>query len=62
VADAENIKIGTPYVEAAKVEAKILKQGRERKKIVFRYRQKTREQKKKGHRQRFTEVQILNIH
>jgi len=62
VADAENIKIGTPYVEDAKVEAKILKQGRERKKIVFRYRQKTREQKKKGHRQRFTEVQILNIH
>ena len=61
VADGENLKIGAPYVEGVKVEAKILKQGRERKKIVFRYRQKTRETKKKGHRQHFTEVQINKI-
>lgn len=61
LADGENIKIGAPYVEGAKVEAKILRQARERKKIVFRYRQKTREQKKKGHRQHFTEVEIGKI-
>lgn len=62
VADDKEIKFGNPYVKGAKVEARILKQGREKKKIVFRYRQKTREQKKKGHRQRFTEAQILKIH
>lgn len=61
LADGENVKIGVPYVAGAKVEAKILRQARERKKIVFRYRQKTRETKKKGHRQHFTEVEILRI-
>jgi len=61
LADGENVKIGAPYVVGAKVEAKILMQGRDRKKIVFKYRQKTREKKKKGHRQHFTEVEILRI-
>ncbi|MEK7635955.1 MAG: 50S ribosomal protein L21 [Patescibacteria group bacterium] len=58
-ADGENIRIGMPYVEGAKVEGKILKQGREKKKIVFRYHSKTRYRKKKGHRQDFTEVEIM---
>lgn len=57
-ADGEDVKIGTPYVEGAKVEGKVLKQGREKKKIVFRYHSKTRYRKKKGHRQNFTEVEI----
>ncbi|NCO89289.1 50S ribosomal protein L21 [Candidatus Wolfebacteria bacterium CG18_big_fil_WC_8_21_14_2_50_39_7] len=61
IGDGDNIKVGTPYVEAAKVEAKILKQGRDKKKIVFRYHSKTRYRKKKGHRQHFTEVEILNL-
>ncbi len=61
LADGENVKIGAPYVNGVKVEAKILKQGRDRKKIIFRYRQKTRETKKKGHRQHFTEVEIGKI-
>lgn len=59
MADGEDVKIGTPYVEGAKVEGKVLKQGREKKKIVFRYHSKTRYRKKKGHRQDFTEVEIL---
>lgn len=59
IADGENVKIGTPYVEGAKVEAKILKQGRDKKKIVFKYHSKTRYRKKKGHRQSFTEVETV---
>lgn len=58
VADGDNVKIGTPYIEGAKVEAKISKQARDKKKIVFRYHSKTRYRKKKGHRQHFTEVEI----
>ncbi|MEK7062293.1 MAG: 50S ribosomal protein L21 [Patescibacteria group bacterium] len=58
VADGDSVKIGTPYVEGAKVEAKVLKQGREKKKIVFKYHSKTRYRKKKGHRQTFTEVEM----
>jgi len=61
LADGEDVKIGSPYVEGAKVEAKILKQGKSRKKIVFKYHSKTRYKKKKGHRQQYTEAQILNI-
>lgn len=57
----EKVEIGSPYVAGAKVEAKILKQGREKKKIVFKYHPKTRYRRKKGHRQFFTEVEIKSI-
>lgn len=57
-ADGDDIKIGTPYIEGAKVAAKVLSQGRDKKKIVFRYHSKTRYRKKAGHRQHFTEVEI----
>lgn len=60
-ADGEKVEIGTPYVNGVKVEAKVIKQGRHRKQIVFRYHSKTRYRKKKGHRQHFTEVEIINI-
>ncbi len=56
--DGDNLKIGAPYIDGAKVEAKIVEQGRDKKKIVFRYHSKTRYRKKKGHRQSYTEVEI----
>lgn len=59
--DGENVKIGSPYVEGVNVEAKVLKQGRDDKKIVFKYHSKTRYRKKKGHRQPFTEAEIVKI-
>jgi large subunit ribosomal protein L21 len=59
--DGDGAKIGTPYVEGAKVGAKILKQGKEKTKIVFKYHSKNRSRKKKGHRQRYTEVEITKI-
>lgn len=58
-ADGEKVEIGTPFVQGAKVEAKVLRQARDRKKIVFKYHAKTRYKKKKGHRQHFTEVEIV---
>lgn len=60
-ANGQEIKIGQPHIEGIRVRAKVLKQGRGEKKIVFRYKNKTRYKKKKGHRQAFTEVQILSI-
>lgn len=60
-ADGDSVKIGYPYVAGAKVASKVLKQGRSRKVIVFRYHSKTRYRKKKGHRQHFTEVEIGEI-
>ncbi|TSC95612.1 MAG: large subunit ribosomal protein L21 [Parcubacteria group bacterium Athens0714_26] len=61
VADGEDVKVGAPYVDGAKVEAKVLGQGRADKVIVFRYHSKTRYRKKKGHRQHFTELEITSI-
>jgi large subunit ribosomal protein L21 len=57
----EELTLGRPYIAGAKVEAEVLRNARERKKIVFRYHAKTRYRKKKGHRQQFTEVQISKI-
>lgn len=60
-ANGQEIKVGQPYVEGVKVRAKVLKNGKGEKKIVFRFKNKTRYKKKKGHRQAYTEVQILSI-
>ncbi len=60
-ADGASVEVGAPYLTGAKVEATVLRQARDKKKIVFRYHSKTRYRKKKGHRQHFTEVQIEKI-
>jgi large subunit ribosomal protein L21 len=59
--DGDTVKIGAPYVDGAKVAAKVVAQGRDDKKIIFRYHSKTRYRKKKGHRQPHTEIEIGKI-
>lgn len=61
VADGDKVTVGRPYIDKARVEAEVVEQGRDKKKIVFRYHSKTRYRKKKGHRQHFTEVRIEKI-
>ncbi|PIT92049.1 MAG: 50S ribosomal protein L21 [Candidatus Harrisonbacteria bacterium CG10_big_fil_rev_8_21_14_0_10_42_17] len=58
VADGDNVRIGKPFVEGVMVEASVVGEGRDKKKIVFKYHSKTRYKKKRGHRQPFTEVEI----
>lgn len=53
--------IGTPVVEGAKVSAKVLKNGKGKKIVVFKYRSKKDSKTKKGHRQPYTQVQIQSI-
>lgn len=55
------VKIGQPLVAGAKVEGIVLKQGRGKKIIIFKYKAKKREKVKRGHRQSFTEVEIKDI-
>ncbi|OGY99962.1 MAG: 50S ribosomal protein L21 [Candidatus Liptonbacteria bacterium RIFCSPLOWO2_01_FULL_45_15] len=59
--DEDKVAVGTPFIDGEKVSAKVVKQARERKKIVFRYHSKTRYRKKKGHRQQFTELEIVSV-
>lgn len=60
-ADGEKVAIGAPHVAHAKVEGKVIRQARHKKIIVFKYKSKTRQRKKKGHRQHFTEVEIIAV-
>jgi len=55
------VEIGAPSVDGAKVTGKILRQGKAKKVIVFKYKSKKRYKRKKGHRQPFSEVEILKI-
>ena len=55
------VQVGRPLIQGAKVEAKVLEDGKGKKKMVFRYKSKTRQRKKKGHRQPYTKVQITKI-
>ena len=57
----KKVEIGNPIVKNAKVEAKVLSQGKGDKIIVFKYKAKKRESKKIGHRQPYTEIEILGI-
>ncbi len=53
--------IGTPVVENAKVVAKVLKHGRGKKIIVFKYKVRKKYRKKQGHRQSYTKLVIEKI-
>ena len=57
----ESAKIGTPVVEGASVDAKVLEQGKDKKVIVFKYKPKKGYKKKQGHRQPYTKVVIEKI-
>lgn len=57
----KEVKVGTPKVEGAKVTAKVLKQGKDKKVMVIKFHSKTRYRRKRGHRQPFTQVEITNI-
>ena len=61
VLDGENTKIGTPVVEGAVVEAKVVKNGKGKKIHVMTYKAKKNEKKKIGHRQPYTKVEITGI-
>ncbi len=61
VNDDASLKIGNPTLEGATVDATVVKNGRARKVIVYKYKRKTGYHKKNGHRQCFTKVQINKI-
>ena len=61
VDDGSSLKIGKPFIDGAKVVAEFLSEGRSKKIRVVHYREKSRYQKKAGHRQHFTKVKITAL-
>src|SRR5699024_874788 len=54
----EDVKVGTPYVDGASVEAKVEKQGRQKKISVIKFKRKKNYSRKQGHRQPYTKLTI----
>ena len=61
VSSDEGLTVGTPYVAGAKVEAKVIEQGKAKKIIVFKYKPKSQYKRIRGHRQQYTAVKITAI-
>ena len=56
-----NDKVGNPYVKGAKVIGEVVKHGKNKKIIVFKYNAKKNYRKKQGHRQPYTKIEVKKI-
>ena len=61
VGEGDSVTVGVPMVDGAKVEAKVVKNGKAKKIYVFKMKRKKNERTKKGHRQPYTKVEITKI-
>ncbi len=59
--DKDKVEIGQPFLKGFKVSAKVLEQGKADKITIIKYKPKTRYRVKQGHRQSYTQVEILKI-
>lgn len=58
VADGDEVIVGAPVIEGAKIEATVLEQVKGPKVVVFKYKPKERYRVKKGHRQQYTRLKV----
>lgn len=61
IADGDEVTIGTPYVKGAKISAKVLGTGKDKKVTSFNFKNKIGFHGKKGHRQPFTRIEIQEV-
>ena len=61
ISDENGFVLGAPTVDGASVEANVVKNGKNKKIVILRYKAKKNEKKKQGHRQPYTKVQITKI-
>ncbi|MBT3169712.1 MAG: 50S ribosomal protein L21 [Candidatus Cloacimonetes bacterium] len=59
--DGEDIKIGQPTIEGARIDAEVINHFKDKKVIVFKKKRRKGYQKKNGHRQKYTEIKINEI-
>jgi large subunit ribosomal protein L21 len=61
IADGDNINIGTPFVDGGKVTATVKSHGRAKKVEIMKFRRRKHHQKRTGHRQYYTEIEVTAI-
>lgn len=61
LANDKKVKIGTPYLEKAKVEAEIIEEKKAKKIIVYKVKRRKKYRRKQGHRQIYTTIKITRI-
>lgn len=61
IVDGENTKFGAPVVEGASVDASVVKNGKGKKVVIFKYKPKKGYRLRQGHRQPYTKVEIKKI-
>ena len=61
VGEGSSVKVGSPLVPGSKVEAKVVAQGRGSKIMIVKFKRRKNYKRVKGHRQHFTEVEIVSI-
>ena len=59
--DGKHVKAGTPVIAGAKVTAEVVRHGREKKIVVFKFKRRKNYARKQGHRQGFTEIKIDSV-
>ena len=57
----DSVRVGTPLVDGASVQAEILAHGRGEKIYIYKFKAKSNYRRKNGHRQPYTEVRIMEI-
>jgi len=61
IADGDKVQVGAPFVSGAKVVAKVVEHGRGEKIRIFKMRRRKHYQKRQGHRQNYTRIEIVSI-
>ena len=61
IADGEQVRIGAPYIDGARVTATVESQGRSPKVRIVKFRRRKHYRKTQGHRQSYTELRISGI-
>ena len=61
VANGDDVKVGAPVVEGAKVTAEVVSHGRHDKVNIIKFRRRKHHMKRQGHRQWYTEIKITGI-
>lgn len=61
VADGDDIKVGSPYIDGGKVSATVKSHGRGKKVKIIKFKRRKHHMKRQGHRQWYTELEITGI-